>query len=381
MKSYLYIALLILIPTIAKAQQHYFVYIQTDNKQPFYIKMNDKLLSSSSSGYIVIPKLSNGNYSLNIGFPKDQWPQQNIALTINGADAGYLLKNFAEKGWGLYNIQTMQITMSGQPSLTPVKTTLDNDDMFANSLSGATNSNLSIKKDVTQVTTTTQVTNKPTQKSFINTIKKLETVNDVDGKTFIYTDENTDTIKIFFPVDVLQSTTNTTKPQYTEPIITSTVAETPKADKRFLDIDLQNPNAKANESVQTPSASLNKATSTQPTQEPIINVDVKSTPVVNINSDCKANANDDDFFKLRKKMAASSNDDDLINAANKYFKSKCFSVAQIKNLSTLFLTDNGKYKFFVASYSHVYDTQNFESLKAELTDSYFIKRFSDMLGK
>ena len=42
------------------AQQNHFVYIQTDNKQPFYVRIGDRLLSSSSVGYIVIPKLKEG---------------------------------------------------------------------------------------------------------------------------------------------------------------------------------------------------------------------------------------------------------------------------------------------------------------------------------
>jgi hypothetical protein len=62
------------------AQQNHFIYIQTENKQPFYVRLSDKVLSSSSSGYIVISKVQNGDHDLLIGFPKNEWPQQKISV-------------------------------------------------------------------------------------------------------------------------------------------------------------------------------------------------------------------------------------------------------------------------------------------------------------
>ena len=48
------------------------------------------------------------------------------------------------------------------------------------------------------------------------------------------------------------------------------------------------------------------------------------------NSDCKDFATENDFLKLRKKMAAENNTDAMIIAAKKYFKSRCFTTEQIK---------------------------------------------------
>ena len=76
------------------AQQNHFIYIQTENKQPFYVRMSDKVLSSSSSGYLVISKLQDGVHDLLIGFPKNEWPQQRISVKVKNNDAGYILKNF-----------------------------------------------------------------------------------------------------------------------------------------------------------------------------------------------------------------------------------------------------------------------------------------------
>jgi hypothetical protein len=88
---------------------------------------------------------------------------------------------------------------------------------------------------------------------------------------------------------------------------------------------------------------------------------------------------EDDFYKLRKQMAAAENEDEMINEAKKYFKLKCFTSLQIKNLGVLFLTDEGKYKFFDSSYNHTADISKFSSLIGELKEEYYINRFRAML--
>jgi hypothetical protein len=96
-------------------------------------------------------------------------------------------------------------------------------------------------------------------------------------------------------------------------------------------------------------------------------------------SNCSKVASGDDFLALRKNMAAKKDDDAMINEAKKYFKTKCFTVSQIKNISFLFLNDESKYKFFDAAYNYTSDIENFNSLQAEIKDEYYINRFKAML--
>ena len=197
MKKMLQLALVLFISIAARAQQNYFVYVQTDNKQPFYIKMKDKIMSSSAAGYLVIPKLTTGTYAFTVGFPKDQWVQQSFNVAIGTNDAGYLLKNFGDKGWGLYNIQTMEISMNGSSATSTVKTPADNDDVFATTLSGVANTNLSVKKEKEatpppvkeEPTEVKEIAPKQIEKTRLSTIKKIQTFNDDDGRTYVYTDK------------------------------------------------------------------------------------------------------------------------------------------------------------------------------------------------
>jgi Domain of unknown function (DUF4476) len=377
MKKMLQLALVLFISVAARAQQNYFVYVQTDNKQPFYIKMKDKIMSSSAAGYLVIPKLTTGTYAFTVGFPKDQWVQQSFNIAIGTNDAGYLLKNFGDKGWGLYNIQTMEISMNGSPASSTVKTTADNDDVFATTLSGVANTNLSVKKEVTPAPVkeepipVKEVVTKHVEKTTQSKIQKIQTFNDDDGKTIIYTDKSNnkiDTIRIFIPIE--------NAPVVKEPaeVIKNveTVKTEPVKDKKFLDIDMQSSNVKVEEKKET----VKKEMVVPPVVEPVIKTE---KPVLTFNSDCKANATEEDFFKTRKKMVAEDTDDAMVDAAKKQFKQKCYSVEQIKNLSLLFLNDAGKYKFFDAAYPYTSDTQNFASLEALLKDEYYIKRFKSMI--
>ena len=98
-----------------------------------------------------------------------------------------------------------------------------------------------------------------------------------------------------------------------------------------------------------------------------------------LKKNCSAIADENDFLELRKKMATATNDDGMLDEARKYFKLKCFSLSQVRNLGFLFLNDDGKYRFFDTSYNFVMDVENFGSLQSELKDEYYINRFKAML--
>ena len=365
MKRYLQIALFLLISFVAKAQQNYFVYLQTDNKQPFYVKLNNKVLSSSPAGYLVIPKLSAGSYNISVGFPKNDFPAQELSFVITDSDGGYLLKNFGEKGWGLYNLQSMEVTMAGTKAA-GTKGRQEDEDAFSNALSTATNTPavktakpVAVAEAPKQKPAEVPAENKP---STAGAVTALNNIKDASGRSIIYIDKTggaNDTVTIFIPAEkpvktaVLKEPVADREPAVPQQEIASvkeTAPVTSAKDKRFLDIDLENPNTK------------NTATNT-----------------LSFNSDCKANASDDDFLKIRKKMAAETTDEGMVDAAKKFFKVKCYSVEQVKNLSLLFLSDAGKYSFFDASYAHIYDTQNFASLESQLKEEYFINRFKAMI--
>jgi len=139
MRSFIFSTIFLLISAVSIGQHSHFLYLQSDNKQTFYIKIGDKLFSSSLSGYIIIPKLSQGVYELNIGFPNNEWPLQTVSVEINGKDQGFLLKNFDGKGWGLFNIQTMAVLMAGNKASNNTAPVVTSNDEFSNTLAKVVN--------------------------------------------------------------------------------------------------------------------------------------------------------------------------------------------------------------------------------------------------
>jgi Domain of unknown function (DUF4476) len=366
------------------AQQNHFIYLQTANKQPFYIKLNKKLLSSSASGYLIIPKLQEGNYQLVIGFPKNEWPEQNVTCTINKKDVGYLLKDFGEKGWGLFDFQTMEVVMSGIKA-TENKTIASEEkkDIVSSSANNAspekkTEDIPATKEDIKPAVAAEK--NEEALKNRSQITKWLNNTN-ADGMELGYIDwvnEHPDTIRVFIPADKSNETVKTEKNKEELAIEVPQKLPVQNSDPKFIDIELPNPNSKID-------TVLKQAIPLDNNEKKVVVVKTVEMPKENIsktvmiNSDCKNFATEDDFLKLRKKMAAEDNDDDMVDVAKKLFKSRCFTTEQVKNLSFLFLKDAGKYKFFDVAYAFVSDSYNFSSLETQLTDTYFISRFKVMM--
>ncbi len=98
-----------LLSVTAQAQQTHFIFIQTENKQPFYIKMDNRAFSSSGSGYIIISGLTDSAYKLAIWFPDNEGFELNVTVDVKDTDLGFLLKNYNEGGWGMINLQSTEL--------------------------------------------------------------------------------------------------------------------------------------------------------------------------------------------------------------------------------------------------------------------------------
>src|SRR5215472_2678533 len=48
--------------------QDYFVFIGSDNRQPFYVRIDSQLYSSSPEGHLLLAPLKDSDYTMTIGF-------------------------------------------------------------------------------------------------------------------------------------------------------------------------------------------------------------------------------------------------------------------------------------------------------------------------
>jgi hypothetical protein len=112
MKYWVFLLMMILGCRWAQGQQQYFVYLQTENHQPFYVRLGDKVYSSAESGYLILSKLADSSQTFSVGFPRNRFPEQLFTIPVSHHDQGFLLKNFGDKGWGLLNLRTMALIMN-----------------------------------------------------------------------------------------------------------------------------------------------------------------------------------------------------------------------------------------------------------------------------
>ncbi len=85
------------------AQDRYFLCIQTEDKQPFYVRISNKTWSSSTVGNLVVPGLGDSTYQVSVGFPRNKYPEQDFLVTFNRKDLGFTLKPAGDQNFTLVN--------------------------------------------------------------------------------------------------------------------------------------------------------------------------------------------------------------------------------------------------------------------------------------
>lgn len=84
-------------------QTTHYLFIQTENNQPFYLRLMGATLSSNATGYLLVPKLTDGEYELYIGFAQTD-KEQHFTVKLEGKDLGFSLKQELNNNWSLFNL-------------------------------------------------------------------------------------------------------------------------------------------------------------------------------------------------------------------------------------------------------------------------------------
>lgn len=473
------------------AQQEHFVYLQSDNGLPFYVKNRGQILSSSGAGYLIIPQLKDADLSFQVGFPKNDFPEQTFHLTVD-KNAGYLVKNFGEKGWGLFNLQNLSLTMANAKPSGQNSQELETD-KFSTMLATVVQDSTLLQKNLPPSNATAQVTPEPetsqpsqqpaksaasvigpdtsaiiaslqndkspsepspavsvpssppenvgnsgvlSEPLQTTVVRRTMRIRTVDGLEMVYldsTENGTDTVRLFMPVmtgvivekkELPKKDNNANENRSVAANVTPSVSipvtrdeSKPAAEKEptsnendsignSLPADSQ---VVKNENPIGPDTSYMAPPATMKGEKTIVQVEAekellksdvsseeaatnsskmdsastqpKVVTATSINSDCHDFASNDDFLRLRKKMAAENNKDEMLKVAKKVLGTKCFSTEQVKNLSFLFLSDQGKYEFFDAAYPFTSDSNEYKSLVSQLKDPYYVNRFKAMIHK
>jgi hypothetical protein len=138
MKNYLLLILFFCLSVYGKAQKVYFIYFQSDNASQFYIKMSEKVYSSTSAGYVLITDLPDSTYSFSIGFTSEQVPEAKFQVELQGQDKGFSVKAMAD-GVNLFDQQAMRFVKRTEDASRPVVGYENRNDAFTSMLSKASN--------------------------------------------------------------------------------------------------------------------------------------------------------------------------------------------------------------------------------------------------
>jgi hypothetical protein len=499
MKRCLFLVLASCLMFAAKAQRVYFIYLQSENAAPFFVKMGDKVYSSTSTGYVILSNLKDSTYNFSVGFPGGKVAEKRFAVPINQGDRGFLIKNF-EEGLRLFDLQSLGVIKAiAQTDLSGNTQVIARTDPFTRLLSEAADDaslltttvvvktdapkkevkkepdtavkpdvaleqkgepksdvvaavdSLAVKTAPEKAAVETAKTTEPPEKEVpakdsavaVAPVKKEEVKAEETKTGVAKEDARKDTAVILTtqpaePADKteeLQAETAKTEPATyykRSTIIKRSESSTtegfglvyldhqeegvdtirlliPNPKKAFVEEVVKesetqkpeepvkaDPQIKAEEQTTNPEDPKISETSKAVAEKSAEKRTIKGltsglfkspkaaapapAPAVE-NTSCQALATEKDFLKVRKNMAAETNDEAMIDAAKVFFRSKCFTTEQIKNLSTLFLTSAAKYQFFDAAFRHVTDPSQFPTLQSEIKDAYYLKRFQALIGQ
>jgi len=385
----------------SNAQGEHFIYIQADGSQNFNASFNGKSYVSSTTGYLIIPQIKDSIYDLSIDLKGANAAKLDFSVTVKQKDAGYQLKNFGSKGWGLFNLQTMGVIMPSSGSQKNTDSTnafgsmlgdVVNDSTLGKPIAAATVSasepppSISGQPSTNIIATASEI---PSPDSVVadgpkGIIKALQESADTGTKVMFieFHGLQNDTVNIFIPAFTEASVANNNSAPTNLPTNTTAATASPVKENAAIETNAGPVNNSA-PAVQDKGISnpfyASKDSSANLASANNLNSETPSTLQPSAKTNCSNTANDADMIKLRKKMLTKTDVTDMIVIAKKQLQGKCVSTDQVKNIGVLFDSDEGRYDFYEAMYKFTYDYDNYASLQNQLIDSYYKKRFLALL--
>lgn len=363
----------------AHAQASHFIYVQSDNHQPFYVKINNEVYSSNEEGFVILSKLPPGELNFTVGFPKNIFPASSYQLDIVDRDLGYQLKKMTETNWALYDLNSGELLNAAATIQPATYEIVKSNDEFVNKLADASHTpsikEIKVLKDSGSVVVSTPAEgskkkekNKRRQEQLNDEVKKdsmpqdvvvatpaepamsvekiTKTIDRKDNTGYylefdITTDGIADHVKIFIP----------------EPIIEEKKEIVPQ---QTATMELANDAIKTTDTAQAQ------------TKEP----ELERKQVL---TKCTSNATEQDFLQLRRKLVEQEKETSMLEVAFAAFNERCFTTMQVKNLAVLFLSESSRYEFLQMVYPNVIDNQNYSSLTSLFEDAANQAKFKAIL--
>lgn len=136
------LVLIFAICSFVSAQQNHFIYIQSANKQAFYVKVDNKVYTATN-GFLIISKMQDGNHQMTIGYTNNMEAEKTFDCVVAGKDLGFSLNEMtAQASIELTNLQTLAklkaVTPANIAKVETKEVIVGQTDAFGEMLSNAT---------------------------------------------------------------------------------------------------------------------------------------------------------------------------------------------------------------------------------------------------
>jgi hypothetical protein len=344
------------------AQLLHYVYVQSENKTPFIVRHEGKRHVSSAAGYVLLSRLESRVHSLELRLLSDTTTALTFEIPVIKDDIGFFLKHMESGEWVLVNLITLELLrpVERKNSAAPA---LKTDDAFTNILAEVVNTPSLREIQVQEAAEK----NRPGVIDDWTMVRKLETSLENNIRRMRYLsrdDQKVDTIML--------------EMEYPAALRHALDSEAGQGDGIREWKSGQSTALLQRDSGVVEKSSKEGAAEVAVAVEEAVAMKEKNSLVQKF---CNSSATQDDFFKLRKKMAGVNTDKAMLQLASRAFGSRCYTTEQVRNLSVLFLNDAGKLEFLEIAYPSVYDRERFSELESLFAEVESKNRFRSITGK
>jgi hypothetical protein len=389
-KKFFLVAIILLGVFSSSNAQHYF-FIEADNQQAFYIKKSSSIYSSSANGFLIIPRNTEKTFTITVGFPMNKYPELNFNLDEMDRDKGFQLKNFQEKGWGLFDRASSTVIMQSPAEVKVVESNVSKPQSeggdFANMLSDVTDDKTLLTKGKNVLKAAPKNADSKLLTKPVKPASKPEAKSNQPVKTA--TTAVTQVKPEIKPHQSIQSTTNTI-----------TKVKVDSSEKGILSIKYidKSANGKADVvdlKIEVPSSQVAKSNA-ETDDLPNKQKQVESTNLQNNEDSSKLNsqssgllspsictfpkASEKDIKNIQRKLLGYAEGDEQLDFAEKGYKNKCFTTNQTMEISWFLLNEDIRLAFFKRIVNLIADQENIKLLESGFVKEDNIKSYREFIS-
>jgi len=391
--------------------QHYF-FIEADNQQAFYIKKNDSIYSSSANGFLIIPRNTEKEFTITVGFPMNKFPEVQFKLDEMDRDKGFQLKNFQEKGWGLFDRSSLLVIMQSANDVKVVENKVNKPQVeagdFANMLSEVTDDKTLLAKGKTVLKAAPKnADSKPLSKPVKPASKPEAKPNQQVQTTTSVAVQVKPEAK---PNQLVQATTSAAsqvkpeiKPNQSVQLITNTITKVKvdSSEKGMLSIKYIDKSAEGKADVvdlkiEVPISQVAKSNAetddllNKQKQNELTNLQKKedssklNTQSLGLQSPSICTfpkASEKDIKYIQRKLLGYVKGEEQVDFAEKGYKNKCFTTNQTMEISWFLLNEDMRLAFFKRIVNLIADQENVKLLESGFVKEDNIKSFREFISK